>query len=257
MARDIRQRALEKIASLSAASPRTSFDRSDLDRLCKATQTAGKGVNGHSAKQPSSSLGRCPMTIREFEVLLSLCKAAPAIQTSQSAQKLAHQLIPYILEAHVQVFVPSPFFRKVEPSPTEALAFHVTAALLSLGSHYDDLHEIVSDNIWAFVNACNHAADHTVPPQADDEDPNLEDAIRTATIAVSLLGFLDAASAQVDFWRAGAGWLWYSGSEISSRSRSWSPWRLPSLPSGTRNPQIAMLESGRDTYATTRLLGDP
>ncbi|KAK1708972.1 phosphatidylinositol 3 [Colletotrichum lupini] len=203
MTRDIRQRVLEKIASLSAASSRTSFDRSDLDRLCKATQAAGKGVNGYSGKQNSSSLGRCPMTIREFEVLLSLCKAAPAIQTSQSAQKLAHQLIPYVLEAHVQVFVPSPFFRKVEPSPTEALAFHVTAALLSLGSHYDDLHEMISDNVWAFVNACDHAADHTVPPQQDDEDPNLEDAIRTATIAVSLLGFLDAASAQADFWRAG------------------------------------------------------
>ncbi|OLN95846.1 Phosphatidylinositol 4-kinase STT4 [Colletotrichum chlorophyti] len=203
MTRDIRQRALEKIASLSAASSRTSFDRSDLDRLCKATQAAGKGVNGYSFKQASSSLGRYPMTIREFEVLLSLCKAAPAIQTSQSAQKLVHQLIPYILEAHVQVFVPSPFFRQVEPSPTEALAFHVAAALLSLGSHFDDLHEVVSDNIWAFVNACNHAADRTVPPQADDEDPSLEDAIRTATIAVSLLGFLDAASAQADFWKAG------------------------------------------------------
>ncbi|TDZ22058.1 Phosphatidylinositol 4-kinase STT4 [Colletotrichum orbiculare MAFF 240422] len=203
MARDIRQRALEKIASLSAASSKTSFDRSDLDRLCKATQTAGKSVNGYSSKQASSSLGRQPMTIREFEVLLSLCKAAPAIQTSQSAQRLVHQLIPYILEAHVQVFVPSPFFRKAEPSPTEALAFHVAAALLSLGSHYDDLHEVVSDNIWAFVNACDHVADRVVLPGADDDDPNLEDAIRTATIAVSLLGFLDAASAQADFWRAG------------------------------------------------------
>ncbi|KAJ0361735.1 hypothetical protein COL154_006672 [Colletotrichum chrysophilum] len=203
MTRDIRQRALEKIASLSAASSKTSFDRSDLDKLCKATQSSGKGVNGYSAKQASTSLGRQPMTIREFEVLLSLCKAAPAIQTSQSAQKLVHQLTPYVLEAHIQVFSPSPFFRKVEPSPTEALAFHVTAALLSLGSQYDDLHEEVSDNIWAFVNACDHVAGRVVPPGADDEDPNLEDAIRTATIAVSLLGFLDAASAQADFWRAG------------------------------------------------------
>lgn len=63
MTRDIRQRALEKIASLSAASSRTSFDRSDLDRLCKATQAAGKGVNGYSGKQNSSSLGRCPMVV--------------------------------------------------------------------------------------------------------------------------------------------------------------------------------------------------
>ncbi|KAM0496772.1 hypothetical protein ACHAP9_002162 [Verticillium nonalfalfae] len=144
------------------------------------------------------------MTIREFEVLLALCKAAPSIKTSQSAQKLANQLVPYILEAHVQAFVHSPFFKKIDPSPTEALAFHVTAALLSLGTNYDALEEVVSDSLWAFINSCSHAAENIVPTSADPpEGPTLDNAIQTATIAISLLGFLEAAAAQADFWRAG------------------------------------------------------
>lgn len=63
MARDIRQRALEKIASLSASSSITSFDRSDLDRLCRATSLHNKGkeaVNG-TTKSAAPSLGQVPM----------------------------------------------------------------------------------------------------------------------------------------------------------------------------------------------------
>lgn len=133
-----------------------------------------------------------------------MCKTAPKIKSSQSAQRLSYQLFPYILEAHVQLFVPSPFFRKIDPSPTEALAFHVTGALLALGINYNDLQETVTDKIWSFVNSCRRASESIISPQAGDpENPHLEDAIRTVTIAVALLGFLDAAAAQADFWRSG------------------------------------------------------
>ncbi|KPM45434.1 Phosphatidylinositol 4-kinase stt4 [Neonectria ditissima] len=206
MARDIRAKALQKIASLSATTSTTSFDRSDLDKLCRACHAGTKGkefTNGYNSK-PMSSLGRVPMSIREFEVLLALCKTAPNIKSGQSAQRLSYQLFPYILEAYVQVFVPSPFFRKIDPSPTEALAFHVTGALLALGINYDELQENVADKLWAFVNSCKRATEGILSPQAGDPDnPHLEDAIRTATIAVALLGFLDAAAAQADFWKAG------------------------------------------------------
>lgn len=64
MARSIRQQALQKIAALSAANTSTSFDRSDLDRLCKATAPAhGKGkepANG-SVRGNHPSLARVPM----------------------------------------------------------------------------------------------------------------------------------------------------------------------------------------------------
>ncbi|CAM1507129.1 Fc.00g067700.m01.CDS01 [Cosmosporella sp. VM-42] len=207
MANNLRSKALQKIASLSTNSSTTSFDRSDLDRLCRACHTGSKGkeyTNGGYHSKSLSSLGRVPMSIREFEVLIALCKTAPNIKSSQSAQRLSYQLVSYILEAHVQVFLPSPFFRKIDPSPTEALAFHVTGALLSLGINYDELQETIADKIWSFINSCRRASEGIVSPQAGDpENPHLEDAIRTATIAVALLGFLDAAAAQTDFWRAG------------------------------------------------------
>ena len=102
------------------------------------------------------------------------------------------------------MFAPSPFFRKVEPSPTESLAFHLTAALLSLGLNYIDLKETVTDGIWAFANACGRATESVLSPHAGDpESLPVDDAMRTTTIALALLGFLDAASAQADFWKAG------------------------------------------------------
>lgn len=80
----------------------------------------------------------------------------------------------------------------------------MTGALLALGINYDELQENVTDKIWAFVNSCRRATESIISPQAGDpENPHLEDAIRTVTIAVALLGFLDAAAAQADFWRAG------------------------------------------------------
>ncbi|EKJ77216.1 hypothetical protein FPSE_02590 [Fusarium pseudograminearum CS3096] len=204
MTGDIRSKALQKIASLSANSSTTAFDRSDLDRLCRACHAGAKSKDYVNGNQNRNSLGRVPMSIREFEVLIALCKTAPKIKSSQSAQRLSYQLFPYILEAHVQLFVPSPFFRKIDPSPTEALAFHVTGALLALGINYDDLQETVTDKIWSFVNSCRRASESIISPQAGDpENPHLEDAIRTVTIAVALLGFLDAAAAQADFWRSG------------------------------------------------------
>ncbi|KHN95370.1 phosphatidylinositol 3-kinase 3 [Metarhizium album ARSEF 1941] len=206
MTRDIRAKAFERIAALSAASSATSFDKSDLDRLCRACHSArGREYShgGYSTKQ-AGSLGRIPMSIREFEVLVALCKTAPSIQSGQSAQKLSYRLIPYILEAHTQVFASSPFFRKVEPSPTESLAFHLTAALLSLGTNYVDLKETVADGIWAFTNACGRATESVLSPLSGDPGSlPVDDAIRTVTIALAVLGFLDAACAQADFWKAG------------------------------------------------------
>lgn len=126
------------------------------------------------------------------------------VQNSQSAQKLAGQLVPYMLESHVQTFVPSPGFGKIEPSPNEALTRSLTAALLSLGSNHDNLHETVSDNMWAFLAGLRGVVQNIIPPRLEgDLEQDLEDAIRTATLTLSILGFLDAASAQADFWRIG------------------------------------------------------
>ncbi|KAK3299116.1 uncharacterized protein B0H64DRAFT_354903 [Chaetomium fimeti] len=207
MARDLRRQALQRLAGLAAASSDTSFDKSDLDRLCRATPTrhgAVPSLNGHHASAPRPEVGRVPMTIREYEILLALCKTAPSLQTPQSAQKLSRHLVPYLMDSHVQAFAPSPFFRRIEPSPTESLSFHVTAALLSLGAHHPDVRQSISDSLSAFINACAHASETVSRAAADDDDPGaVEDATRTATIAIALLGFLDAACAQADFWKSG------------------------------------------------------
>lgn len=66
MARDIRQRALQRIAALSAGSPSTSFDKSDLERLCKASVNpaipfpTNSGTNVPVARL---EVGRVPMVI--------------------------------------------------------------------------------------------------------------------------------------------------------------------------------------------------
>ncbi|CAK7265680.1 Phosphatidylinositol 4-kinase stt4 [Sporothrix epigloea] len=217
--RDIRQRALQKIAALSAGSAAPGIENSDLDRLCKACSSHAKAPTNANGYTSRPAVGRISMTIREFEVLVALCKAAPLVQSAQSAQRLTRQLVPYILDSHVQAFVPSPFFRRIEPSPTESLSFHVTAALLSLGIKHHDAHESVSDSIWAFLNACARSTEaglpHSVPSsrapnghgnalsETGEDEGDIKDAIRTATTAVSLLGFLDAAAAQADFWQSG------------------------------------------------------
>jgi phosphatidylinositol 4-kinase len=141
--------------------------------------------------------------IREFEVLIALCKAAPMVKTAQNAQKLARQLVPYLQESHCQVFALSPFFRKVEPSPTEALSYNVTSALLSLGVNHDDVQQIVSDNIKAYLNASAGASESVSEPDNDGDPEAIKDAIRIATIAMSLVGFMDGASAQANFWKTG------------------------------------------------------
>jgi phosphatidylinositol 4-kinase A len=63
MARDIRRRALEQIATLSATGSSVSFDKSDLDRLCKAVPNHGKlrdTSNGYDQSQ-KHGVGRHPM----------------------------------------------------------------------------------------------------------------------------------------------------------------------------------------------------
>lgn len=71
MARDVRRQAFERLAALAtSASSTTSFDKSDLDRLCKVTAPGRAApppaVNGNGTGAAASSLarpdvGRVPM----------------------------------------------------------------------------------------------------------------------------------------------------------------------------------------------------
>jgi phosphatidylinositol 4-kinase len=143
-------------------------------------------------------------SIREFEVLLALCKAAPLLQTAESSQKLVKQLSLYMLEAHSQVFVPSPFFRAIEPSPIEALSYNLSAALLSLGVNHDELQEVIADMLWNYLDNCTQTTERTAQDQNSEagNKVEIEDAIRIATVSLSIHGFLDAAASYANFWSA-------------------------------------------------------
>ncbi|TVY83834.1 Phosphatidylinositol 4-kinase STT4 [Lachnellula suecica] len=204
--RNIRRQALQKIAALSATSCTTSYDDSDLDKLSRGCPNHGKSKdksNGYT-QGGSDSLARSPMSIREFEVLLALCKAAPLLQTPQSAEKLLGQLSPYMLEAHSQLFVPSPYFREIEPSPLEALSNNLTTALLGLGINHTHMHDAISAKLWKYLHHCFEAAEATSSGQGlgseDGSSAEVEDAIETATVTISILGFLNAAATHANFW---------------------------------------------------------
>lgn len=70
MARDIRSKALERIAALSASKPTALFEKSDLDRLCRActSHAKGKGAVNGAASVKSQSLGRVPMVSQSTDM---------------------------------------------------------------------------------------------------------------------------------------------------------------------------------------------
>jgi phosphatidylinositol 4-kinase len=145
--------------------------------------------------------------VQELEVLLALCKAAPLLADYASAERLADQLIPYTHDAHVQTFVPSPHLKDIEPSPTEALSYNVTSALLSLGISHDALRPRISQALFNFLNRSKYTTNaiirrHIPDDDGDnsDEERNVNDAIQVGRTAISILGFLDAAASYADFW---------------------------------------------------------
>ncbi|KAH8676772.1 phosphatidylinositol 3 [Tricladium varicosporioides] len=204
--RNIRRKALQKIAALSATSSTASFENSDLERLSKGCSNYMKSngsANGYS-NGGLKSLAGSPMSIREFEVLLALCKAAPLLESPHSSEKLVNQLSPYILEAHTQVFVPSPYFREIEPSPIEALSYNLSTAFLTLGVNHHYLQESISERLWAYLRHCLDVSQSVSPAQGQASDDgsvsDMEDAVNIATISISILGFLDAAATYANFW---------------------------------------------------------
>jgi phosphatidylinositol 4-kinase len=68
MSYDIRARALQKIASLSATAP-SPLDRSDLDRLCRACHTGAKSREYTNGAGSTTSVGKIPMVCYPRQVL--------------------------------------------------------------------------------------------------------------------------------------------------------------------------------------------
>ena len=140
------------------------------------------------------------MGIQEVEVLFALCKAAPLLDDYEKACQLLGQLSPYLLEAQTQDFAPSPFLKRIEPSPWEALTYQLTKAILSLGLRHDDLHDTVQEYNITYLKNCLRLVRRPASPQSNQSQITAEDSQDVATVTLSLLGFLKAASAHADFF---------------------------------------------------------
>jgi phosphatidylinositol 4-kinase len=135
---------------------------------------------------------------------LALCKAAPLVRDAHSAETLMGQIFPYILEAHSQVFEPSPYFRDVDPSPIEALSYNLTTALLTLGINHPHLRDTISEKVWGYLRQCVDAAKAVSPAPAlgsdDGSAAEVDEAVIVTTLTITVLGFLDAAATHANFW---------------------------------------------------------
>ena len=188
-----RSSAFEKIALLSAKS--TIPKQSGFQELY-----AGFTSNGLDGGRPN--LSQAPLDPEEIDILLALCKAAPLVANKEQASQLLNQLAPYLLEAHVQTYRPSPFLRTIEPSPWEALTFRLTSAILALGLKHHDLHTAVLECTTTYLQNCLSLAGQLVQSSSSTSRSEHGDGYDLASLTVSLLGFLEATSTFADFYSA-------------------------------------------------------
>ena len=136
-------------------------------------------------------------------MLLALCKASPLLEDQEIAEQLLSQLSPYMLEAHAQVIAPSPSLRSIDPSPWEALSYHLTRAILAIGIKHPTLHESALESMTRYLRGCLRSVEVLCAKNRSDEiqsEANIEDTFDIAVIALSLLGFLEATADYAHFY---------------------------------------------------------
>lgn len=142
------------------------------------------------------------MNVRELDILLALCSAATNLEDFEHAERTVKQLGDYLPEAHSQLFTPSPYLQDIKPSPWAVLTHDLARALLSLGTKFPTLKSQVQATVKAYVVNWSQAVNTLASAitAEDDEQSNEEEAVEIAAVAVSLIGFLDAAAYHADFW---------------------------------------------------------
>lgn len=131
--------------------------------------------------------------MRELEVLLSLCRASPLLQSMDSAKKLLRQIVPYLTESYCQLIMPSPLLSGIEPSPWGCLTSSLTAAVLCLGLKFPKLRYYGQEAVEAYLdNVLNFSQS-----EARDTEP-----LGIASVVASLLGFLESAATHANFWNS-------------------------------------------------------
>jgi phosphatidylinositol 4-kinase len=111
----------------------------------------------------------------------------------EHAERLLQQITPYLSEAQTQTFRPSPFLRHVHPSPWEVLVQEVASALLNIGIKHSSLRSQVVTSIINTIDAYVHQGQNIDRlDTSEDSALDIDNASRTITFSVSLLGLLSA-----------------------------------------------------------------
>lgn len=180
--------------------------------------------NGVAAASGAVSI---PMSIRELEVLLALCKAAPLIQSTKDAESLLSQLTPYMPEAHRQSIKSTSLL--LHFPPWETLAFDLTSAVLTLAINHPSLAPRAFNCIGETIQALSKSAEEVAwlqsQPDGAPEQHKAEHALRTIQLAVSILGFLDAAAKMCARGTQTSDSLLFNVLASSSPKSSWSRWK--------------------------------
>ncbi|CAL5867762.1 uncharacterized protein PFLUO_LOCUS1982 [Penicillium psychrofluorescens] len=204
VAAGIRRSALEKLATLAVNSP--ARDGSELERLAQQSRPTRQDGALNGVLREKAPASRVPMGIRELDVLLALSKAASSVNEPEHASRLSFQLSQYLPESHSQLFRPSPFLQSVKPSPSEALTHNLTLGLLSLATRHQSLRKIAVDAANAYLNNCAAAIKAATPFSYSKSESGgkgvVHESMTILSVAVSLVGFLDAASKFTSVWNA-------------------------------------------------------
>ncbi|USW57559.1 Putative phosphatidylinositol 3-/4-kinase, catalytic domain, protein kinase-like domain superfamily [Septoria linicola] len=201
--RNVRRDALERLAKLSAESTNVQNDSQDMARLCALGRPGGAvQQNGGLSNGKASHVSSIPMSVKELEVLVALCRAAPLVQTTKDAEALLGQLAPYVAEAHRQAFGASPLHQQLPP--WETISYDLTTAVLSLGLNHPSLRSAAWTTISEAVDEITTSAENTAwlkpLPEGETEYEITDDTLKVVRISVGLLGFLNGIAKYVQVW---------------------------------------------------------
>lgn len=180
--------------------------RSSMATTMSLTMAVGarRGSLWYASYSGSLRKSNKSQSLPELETLLALCKAAPQVVDVATAEQLLNQLAPYLPESFAQAIAPSPFLRDLDPSPWEILSRNLTFAILSLGKNHERLKEGAAAAVKKFVREWSASAASLAGEQMkgdDTVDTTAEgDVGRVLCLAMSMLGFLSAASECASIW---------------------------------------------------------